>query len=1255
MINDAPFYITPGGSYEIERHDWNPGDHGDGYSYISVINADPAYFDVQIVVWEYDEEHDSAYAKIDSSIRPGRFGVCTDSDEGKEYYVSGETYNPDDAMMYTDYCMGSRLVEYFCAGEDLDSAEYSCPNNCFGGACLSTVCSDGKDNDFDGYTDYPEDKGCDGPDDDSELTACQDGIDNDGDGRVDLNDPGCYGVQDTSEYTINVQCDDGIDNDNDGYVDYPEDTGCSSLKDNDERTECQDGVDNDGDGRIDYPDDPGCFGAHDTSELNADRQCDDGIDNDNDGQIDYPDDPGCSGPYDNDEFNVPLYKYQCGDGIDNDNDGFIDYPDDNGCTSMTDNDERTECQDGIDNDGDGKADLRDPGCFGIQDTSELNMRWECDDGRDNDGDGFTDHPDDFGCSDAMDSDERTACQDGVDNDGDTYVDMKDPGCFGIQAASELNPGIKCDDGIDNDGDGLTDYPDDPGCTGVFDNDEYNAPPQKFACEDGIDNDGDGRIDYPNDPGCYGYSDNSELNTRIQCDDGLDNDGDGLVDYPDDPGCVNPYDNDEYNAPPSRTRCSDGIDNDNDGLTDYPDDPGCYDQYDNTETNPDMQCDDGRDNDLDGFKDYPQDRGCISLTDNDERTECQDGVDNDFDGKTDLADPGCVNVQDTSEYNYISIFACSDEVDNDGDGLIDYPDDPGCVNLYDNDEYNPPVIIPDCNDSIDNDGDGLTDYPGDPGCSGYLDDDEYNEIPSACNDGQDNDGDGYTDYPDDAGCSTPVGNTERTHCQDGVDNDGDGRVDMSDAGCYGAQDNTELNQNIECDDGIDNDGDGLVDYPRDPGCGSPTDDDESQQDNGGDVPVASAYADPSSGDAPLRVYFTGGVSGGDSPYTYRWTFDDGTTSSSRNPTHTYTDSGTYTASFRVTDDDGDIDTDTVTIRVYSDGNDEEYPTAYASASPMSGNKPLTVYFTGEVYGGDWPYTYRWTFGDGSSSTGRTPTHTYASTGTYTASFRVTDDDGDTDTESVTINVYSGYESDIPTAYAYVNPSSGKSPLTVAFSGFVAGGNSPYTYYWIFGDGRTSSALNPSNTYTSSGTYNVIFRVRDADGDESTARTSIRVDPPDYPPEIKETQVSVMPGFLNTASCKPVTGYIKIQTAGTENFEISMGGVPAEWLDYDKNVAVSGEKIVHYIANPQQEGRYEIVIHVKSSKENFEFVVPLWVGRQFAYASEPGEVTGPEGTGGLTGFFTLGSQDAGLLISTGVIILVVITAVLGYMFFKRRGKV
>jgi len=51
---------------------------------------------------------------------------------------------------------------------------------------------------------------------------------------------------------------------------------------------------------------------------------------------------------------------------------------------------------------------------------------------------------------------------------------------------------------------------------------------------------------------------------------------------------------------------------------------------------------------------------------------------------------------------------------------------------------------------------------------------------------------------------------------------------------------------------------------------------------------------------------------------------------------------------------------------------------AQASPVSGNAPLTVSFTGSVSGGTSPYSYHWDFGDGASSAAKNPSHTYAAT-------------------------------------------------------------------------------------------------------------------------------------------------------------------------------------------------------------------------------------------------------------------------------------
>ena len=74
-------------------------------------------------------------------------------------------------------------------------------------------------------------------------------------------------------------------------------------------------------------------------------------------------------------------------------------------------------------------------------------------------------------------------------------------------------------------------------------------------------------------------------------------------------------------------------------------------------------------------------------------------------------------------------------------------------------------------------------------------------------------------------------------------------------------------------------------------------------------TATASANVTSGAAPLTVQFTGTASGGTPPYAYAWTFGDNSVpSSAPNPTHTYTQPGTYSVTLQVTDSTGATSTD-----------------------------------------------------------------------------------------------------------------------------------------------------------------------------------------------------------------------------------------------------------------------------------------------------------------------------------------------------------
>lgn len=66
---------------------------------------------------------------------------------------------------------------------------------------------------------------------------------------------------------------------------------------------------------------------------------------------------------------------------------------------------------------------------------------------------------------------------------------------------------------------------------------------------------------------------------------------------------------------------------------------------------------------------------------------------------------------------------------------------------------------------------------------------------------------------------------------------------------------------------------------------------------------TATANPTTGEQPLDVAFSGEVSGGRPPYAFGWDFGDGGASAEQNPTHTYSSAGAFTATLVVTDSIG----------------------------------------------------------------------------------------------------------------------------------------------------------------------------------------------------------------------------------------------------------------------------------------------------------------------------------------------------------------
>jgi len=289
--------------------------------------------------------------------------------------------------------------------------------------------------------------------------------------------------------------------------------------------------------------------------------------------------------------------------------------------------------------------------------------------------------------------------------------------FGVGASVLLKP--QCSDDLDNDKDGLIDFPRDPGCVDLVDNDESNpVDPGGNQCGDGIDNDQDGLIDGyreldPNNTEVYLLAPQYDFRGVIEA----------TVNFKKFPGMT---------APGKVTvgtsvqdagilRSVDSADvwtntgNDNpgtvltDGLTGVCRVLGYRDYVSSTcrdsersSRYPNGKCNfhSPEDNKMWRFvngnfvsedatmkyrKTYVSSIQCRTRL-----AACNDGWDNDGDGKIDLNDDGCANAKDDSELKHdpkcqpgvtTEFEQCRDGRDNDGDTLIDNQD-PACRTSFD---------------------------------------------------------------------------------------------------------------------------------------------------------------------------------------------------------------------------------------------------------------------------------------------------------------------------------------------------------------------------------------------------------------------------------------------------------------------------------------------------------------------------------------------------------------------------------------------
>lgn len=242
-------------------------------------------------------------------------------------------------------------------------------------------------------------------------------------------------------------------------------------------------------------------------------------------------------------------------------------------------------------------------------------------------------------------------------------------------------------------------------------------------------------------------------------------------------------------------------------------------------------------------------------------------------------------------------------------------------------------------------------------------------------------------------------------------------------------------------------------------------------------TADFTAPVSSGCSPLIVNFENLSTG--TGLTYNWDLGNGNTSVSENPSASYITPGTYTVTLTATGPGGtDTEVKNGFITVFTP------PTPNISPSQNIGCYPFSVNFTDLSTPGDSPIaTWSWDFGDGGTSTDQNPSHLYTTPGTFDITLLLTDVNGCTSNMSFPDMIESN--DNTPTAEFVGDPTiTCLPPSDVNFTNSSFGGTGSLTYFWDFGDGNTSTGMNPLNTYLTPGNFDVSLTVFDDLGCSNT---------------------------------------------------------------------------------------------------------------------------------------------------------------------------
>jgi PKD repeat protein len=245
-------------------------------------------------------------------------------------------------------------------------------------------------------------------------------------------------------------------------------------------------------------------------------------------------------------------------------------------------------------------------------------------------------------------------------------------------------------------------------------------------------------------------------------------------------------------------------------------------------------------------------------------------------------------------------------------------------------------------------------------------------------------------------------------------------------------------------------------------------------------------------------------------TWAWDFGDGSTGNSPKPSHSYTKAGVYKVSVTASTDVG--------CAASVNHNVEQYPrpaAKYGQVLLCNGStntfSDSSIIATGKIN------SWKWSFGDGSTSVTENTTHIYSKSGPYNVKLVTTSSFGCKDSVTKKLTIMPNPVSD----FGFKNVCAG---TQMYFVNKAIDSLSPTTYLWDFGDGNTSAALQPNHIFAKNGTYQVSLKVTSKTGCSDVFSQPIKPYPKPVPAFGTGTACSGLPvSFKDTSNAGTGASY------------------------------------------------------------------------------------------------------------------------------------